>query len=347
MSRPPTYGGTGPAWLVWVTRISLVLGLAALVITVWIVGPEALLEHLEAIGPWFALLLVLELVVSLLDAGAMYSLTRGPGAPSGRQVIVAQLAGRAVNSVTPGGTVGEALRVSLLAKECSTHRIVAAVLFANLGALVIGVFIIAAGSIATAAMFELPRAAEGALLGLGGVGLVLAVAIVVLVRRGMLVDLARLARRLRVISSARFERWREQLANVDHRLVTNEGRSSAVAFLIASQVLQRVVTWMMLLVAGYSLSAPQVIAIVSAGVLLTWVAALVPMGVGVAEGGHGALFALIGAPTSLGVALAFARRVNQVVFAALGFTVLAVDRIAHADVRISMTEAHEQARLPS
>lgn len=45
------------------------------------------------------------------------------------------------------------------------------------------------------------------------------------------------------------------------------------------------------------------------------------------------LFALIGAPSSVGVALAFARRVNQIIFAALGFSVLAADRIAkHVDV---------------
>ena len=41
-----------------------------------------------------------------------------------------------------------------------------------------------------------------------------------------------------------------------------------------------------------------------------------------------ALFTLIGAPPSLGVALALAKRVNQIVFAGLGFGVLAVDRIA-------------------
>ena len=37
---------------------------------------------------------------------------------------------------------------------------------------------------------------------------------------------------------------------------------------------------------------------------------------------------MIGAPPALGLALAFARRVNQIVFAVLGFIVLAADRVA-------------------
>ena len=329
MPRPTTYGGTGPAWLTWVTRISLVAGVIALIVTVWLVGPGPLLAHLETIGPWFLLLVVLELFVSLLDAGVIYAMTRGPGAPNARQVVVAQLAGRAVNSVTPGAAIGEALRVSLLARECSPRRIVAAVMFASIGAFVVGLIIIAAGTIATALLFTLPTALEATFHTVGAFCAVLAVSLVVLVRRGMVSQLARFARKLRLLSPARHERWRDQLANLDRRLVENEHRGKALLLLVASQILQRGAIWVTLVAAGFSLSPPQLVAILSAGVLLTWVSALVPMGIGVSEGGNGALFALIGAPTSLGVALAFARRVNQIVFAALGFSVLAADRLAH------------------
>ena len=331
LARARTQGGQAPAWLRWVTRVSLVFGVIALVATVWMVGPAVLMTHLEMIGPWFAVLIAIELVITLCDAGVVHAMSRGAGAPSYRQVCVAQFAGRAVNSVTPGAALGDALRVSLLARECPTQRIVAAVVFASIGQFVTGLAIVAAGTIATALMFAMPVAAEVILLAVGIATAAVVVGTLLLVRRGMLSVLARIARRLRVISEARHERWRDQLADIDRRLRGddhNEHRTRAMALICISQLLQRGVIWIALLAAGYSLDAAQLIAVLSAGVLLTWISALVPMGVGVSEGGNGVLFALIGAPTSLGVALAFARRVNQILFAALGFSVLAADRIA-------------------
>ena len=308
------------------------LGVVALALTVHVVGPRVLLAHLAMIGPWFAVLLAIELLVTLCDAGVIHSMSRGPSAPSFRQVCIAQFAGRAVNSVTPGGALGDALRVSLLARECSTERIVAAVVFASLGTFITGLAVIAGGTIATALMFEMPVVVEVLLLAVGAITAAAVIGLVLLVRRGMISVLARLARRLHLISEARFEHWRDRLADIDARLrgdIQTEHRSRAIALVITSQLLQRAVLWVALVAAGYSLDAAQLVAVLSAGVLLTWISALVPMGVGVSEGGNGVLFALIGAPASVGVALAFARRVNQIIFAALGFSVLAADRIAH------------------
>lgn len=314
----------------WITRISLALGVIALVITVWTVGPDVLVAHLRAIGPWFALLIAIDLASTFCDAGVIHALTRGPGEPSFRKVCVAQFAGRAVNSVTPGGNLGEALKVSLLARECSTDRVVAAVLFGALGAFVTGLAIVAAGSIATALMFPLPRPAEIALAGVGLLAAGIVAAMIVVVKRGMLALLARTARRLHLISLARHERWRVRLDDLDRRLVHNEHRGTAIGLVILSQLLSRGVIWVALVAAGYSLGAPQLVAVLSAGVLLSWLSGLVPMGVGVSEGGNGVLFALIGASPSLGVAIAFARRVNQIVFAVIGFSVLGADRLASA-----------------
>ena len=73
-----------------------------------------------------------------------------------------------------------------------------------------------------------------------------------------------------------------------------------------------------------------------AGVVLGWISTIIPMGLGISEGSTAALFALIGAPSALGVALALARRVNQVVFALLGFAILTLDRVAsrvHRQIR--------------
>jgi uncharacterized membrane protein YbhN (UPF0104 family) len=61
-------------------------------------------------------------------------------------------------------------------------------------------------------------------------------------------------------------------------------------------------------------------AIASAGTLITIVSNLVPLGLGVAEGGTAALMAALGQPPSLGVTIAMARRGVQLLYAAVGLS---------------------------
>ncbi|HEY5922628.1 MAG TPA: hypothetical protein VIV11_13195, partial [Kofleriaceae bacterium] len=110
----------------------------------------------------------------------------------------------------------------------------------------------------------------------------------------------------------------------------------AIACVAASQLLQKGLAYFTIMSAGYVLSPGQFLAMLSAGVLIGWISAIIPMGLGISEGGNVALFTLIGAPASLGLALALARRVNQVVFATIGFVVLAADRVGkHVHGRIT------------
>jgi hypothetical protein len=317
-------------WLRRLTVGSLVIGVIALVITVEQVGVETLADHLAAIGPWFGLLLAIEAVATLCEAGAVYLMTRGPGAPNLRKVCVAQFAGRAVNSVTPAANIGEAIKLGLLARACSPRRIAAAILFVAFASLIVSLSLIAIGSLATALAFELPRAARiilviaGALAGLGVVALATGL------RRGVLEAAARTGHRLRLVSDARLARWRPAAAEIDARLrgeLREDHRVAATGLVLVSQLLQRGIVWIAIVAAGYSLEPAQLVAVLSAGVVLAWISALVPLGIGVAEGGNAAIFALLGAPAALGVALALARRVNQIAFAALGFLVLLVDRL--------------------
>src|SRR5205085_2352695 len=161
-----------------------------------------IVDHLRAIGGWFVVLLAIEAVAAICDGFAIYLMTRGPGAPDMREVLVAQFAGRAVNMVTPAANLGEALKVSLLARRCSTAR----------------------------------------------------------------------------------------LDELDTRLRRAEHRKGAAALVAASQLIQKVVTWATIVAAGYHLSPAQIIAVLSAGVVIGWISTLVPLGLGIAEGGNAALF---------------------------------------------------------
>lgn len=343
-----------PNWLKWVTRISLVIGVTALILTTWIIGPDEILEHLRKIGWVFVVLCAIEILSSICDATAVYFMSHGPGQPTWRHAVVAQLAGRGVNSVTPGGNLGEALKVSLLSHECSPRRIVAAVMYVNLVAVVISFIVVGVGSTATAFLFDVPRGAAVALTLGGVVGIGISVGIVVLVRRGMLSTLSDALARVRIISKQRRASWNQTLEEVDARLRGSDDgaqRRKAIAFIVVSQSLQKALTYLTVLSAGYSLSAGQLLALLSAGVLLGWISTIIPMGLGISEGGNVALFSMIGAPASLGLALAFARRVNQIVFAVIGFSVLTADRLAsrvHGRIssKWSIGERHAKATPP-
>lgn len=328
-----------PDWLRWITRVSIVFGIIGIGVTAWLVGAGTILDHLRAIGPWFLALLACEALATGLDSYAVFLLTRGPGAPSYREVVVAQFAGRAVNSVTPASNLGEALKVSLLARSCEPARVTAAVLYAVLTAVTISLSLIAIGTFATALVFSIPTVVQFALCAAALVSACLAATVLVLVRHGMLTTLSGVLARLGLISGARQQRWNERFAELDSRLRGDLGREhgrGAVVAIAASQLIQKALTYVTVLAAGYELAPGQFLALASAGVALGWVATIIPMGLGISEGGNVALFALIGAPVAVGVALALARRVNQVVFALLGFSILAVDRVA--------SRVHDQLR---
>ena len=313
----------------WVTRISLVIGIAALIATVWIVGPHVIVEHLRTIGWFFLVIISLEIVSSVCDATAVYYMAYGPGAPRWRECVVAQLVGRGVNSVTPGGNLGEALKVGLLSQRCSAKRIIAAVMFVQLMIGIVSLAFIALGSAVTAFWFDVPPIGIAALLAGAAVAAVAAVGLYVLLRRGLLTSLTGTLARLRIISKTRRDKWNKTLGPVDKRLRGQDvdHRRRALIFIFASQTLQKTLGFLVVFAAGYTLSPGQFLGLASAGVLLGWISTIVPMGLGILEGGNVALFTLIGAPPSLGLALSLSRRVNQVVFATIGFAVLTTDRM--------------------
>lgn len=318
-----------PTWLKWITRISLVIGLGALIATVWLVGPYVILGHLEEIGFFFILIIAVDVSSSALDGTAVYYMSGGKGAPSWRECVVAQLAGRGVSAVTPGGNLGEPLKVGLLSKRCSPKRIVASVMYVGLVLVVFSFAVIALGTAATAFLFDIPNAGMIALMIGAAIAAAVAITIVVLIRRGMLSTIANALARIHIVSKKRRTKWKKSLEEVDDRLRghAEQKRGHAIVCLAVSQTLQKFLTFLVVYAAGYTLSPGQFLALVSAGVLLGWISTIIPMGLGISEGGNVALFGLIGAPASLGLALSLARRVNQIVFATIGFIVLSLDHV--------------------
>ncbi len=182
----------------------------------------------------------------------------------------------------------------------------------------------------TALFLDLPTPFTIGLLVAAMLAAIAAVGLAVLVRRGMLSSVVQLGARIGIISTKRRKRWKKRLDNIDERLhgtAGGHGRRVAAGFVLASKILSWFSMWFILNAAGYTASPGELAALLSAGVVLGWLGQIVPMGLGVAEGGNYALFVALGAPPTFGVALALARRVNQLIYAAVGFAVLGVWRL--------------------
>src|SRR5438874_289224 len=95
-----------PRWARWVTRVSLVVALVMLGWTIRDIGLSAIGRNLEAIGWWWIAVVLLEVTITSLDAVAIRAfMSPEHGAVRLRSALLAQLAGRSVNAVTPSGNL--------------------------------------------------------------------------------------------------------------------------------------------------------------------------------------------------------------------------------------------------
>src|SRR5690349_6460793 len=138
-----------PTWARWVTRISLGLGIIALVLTIRDTGLVAIGNYFKRIGWGWVAVVLLEIAITTMDATAIRAfLSPESDKVRLRSALLSQLAGRAVNAVTPSGNLGEAVKVSVLTDHVSQSRAVATILLYNVVS-----FTVELGMVAVAAPF--------------------------------------------------------------------------------------------------------------------------------------------------------------------------------------------------
>lgn len=323
-----------PRWTRIFTFVSMAVAIAALVVTVWSVGPRTLLDQLAAIGVGFAFVIGLEVVITALDSAALSGfLGPAPRRPSFVHVVRAQVAGRAINAVTPLSSLGEATKATLLMEETASARAIGAVVHYNLAAIGVRLVTIAIGAPLCALILDLPHLLAVALVAGGAVAAALLVAGVLLVRRGMLVSVVDGARGVRLISRDRARRWRAKLAAIDRFDPGCKRPWLAPACVVASKLLSLASLWVVLRSVGYTAGIGTVAAIATAGTLISMLASVVPMGLGISEGSNAALFAALGAPASLGVTMVLGTRVTLLVYAAIGLVLLSASSVVGCAAR--------------
>jgi hypothetical protein len=237
--------------------------------------------------------------------------------------VLAQLAGRAVDAVTPSGNLGEVMKVSMLTEHVSQSRAVSTILLYNIVSFSIELLIIAGGCFGIVLFLPTPAGVESIILATGGGCLVISIGLYILVRRGMLSSIAGLALKIRVLSRARYERWEAKLRGVDDKLRLVNGarvydRWFGVVTLTASRLNSMVLSLMILHAVGVPITAQFVAAWTVASFAIYFASTLVPMGVGITEGGYWGFFRTMGHSPAQGVALVLARRTVAIVYAVVG-----------------------------
>jgi hypothetical protein len=320
-----------PGWARWITIASVPVALVALGVTVHSVGWSRLLHRLVGLGPWLFAVIGVEVLVTMCDAAAIHAFV---GASRGRSyvhVLTAQVAGRAINVITPFGSLGEVVKIALLVERVPQPQALAGVLLYDLVGQEISFVLIAVGAPLTAAFMHVPESLKLVLYAAGGVAAAIAVALPLLLRRGLLVSFVSVARRLHVLGEARVQRWRKKLATVDERLHDGSDerrgeRTRGWTFMVLSRLLSWAVLGLLVYAAHGPTSIGFLAAVVTAGQVITYFSSLVPLGLGVSEGGNYALFRALGADPTVGVAVALGRRVTHIVYAAIGLLLFSLSR---------------------
>ncbi len=343
-----------PVWARLVTRLSFVFAGVALVYTVLNCpgGPERIPHYFVRIGWFWFAVLAMEVFGTTMDAMAI----RAFASPEGRDlrlrdVLLAQLSGRAVNVVTPTGNLGEVVKMSVLTEYVSQSRAVSTILLYNVVRFVVELALVAVAAPFCALLLPMSGGVKLLVLALGGGCLLISVGCYVLIRKGMLASVAGALVKIRLLSKRRYGKWESKLRDIDDKLKLTAGarrrdRLLGVACCVMSHLTSMALSLSILVAVGETLTLGFVGAYVVGGFVIYNVAVLVPLGLGLSEGGWFSLLKVMGegpARIAAGMTMVYARRVTVVMYAAIGLVLVA----ASSTVKRAKQRQAERAAEPT
>jgi hypothetical protein len=337
-----------------VTRISLVVAVVALVLTINDTGLATIGRYFKRIGWWWFAVVALEVVITSLDAVAIRAfMSPEQDRVRLRSALLSQLAGRSVNAVTPSGQLGEAVKVSVLTEHVSQSRAVATILLYNVVSFTVELAMVAVAAPFVALLVPMPSSLRWVMLAAGVVCAVLAIGLYVLVHNGVLSSIARLLRKLRILSEKRYLKWHDSLDSVDNKMRISEGarsrdRIGGIFAVALSRLTSMSLSLLILHAVGESITVGFVAAYTVGGFAIYMLSTLVPMGLGISEGGNYWLFRALGENPARGVTLVVARRVTVVLYAAIGLVLVAAsETVARAREGIPTAEPLPAGQAPA
>lgn len=314
----------------------LVLGGVGLGIAIQQLGWDGMRRVILGTGPWFGLIAAVDLLSAGCDAFAIHGFLRPKLTVSYWAVFAAQASGIAVNRLTPGNSLGEPVKVTMLTtRHVPTSLAVSAIVMFNLATIYVGVTVLVIGVPVTALLLDLPQRI-GVIVWLVTALLVgVALGSIVLVKRGAVGTLIDAIAGTRLLSKERANSWRTKIADIDARLrdlfgnARTSGLRRGLAGVIASRVLSWCGTIAVLHAADIPLTPRLVIATLSVGVIVTWASSIVPLGLGIADGANYVLYGLLGASSGAGLVYTMIGRLRTVMLAMMGLVVMAIAHTTH------------------
>ena len=306
---------------------ALVCGVAVLAGTIWQIGWQNVLAHVETVGAGFLLLIALQLVSALLDAWSL-RVALGGGVGIGRLLGVG-LAGAAVNQFTPLGEGGEVLKGNMLLGQVPGERAVSAVFSWNLAHRVSKHLTIFLGPLLMFAVeperFGVPMLLAFVLAG-----------VIATVPTALLFLLAWSRGAERVVGVLRRVPWVKR--RVSDRLLAkaretdglvrefSSTRRRDAAVMVGIQIGAKLLWifdyWVVQQMLDVDMTIVEAAFMVSGAQILGVALAVSPVQIGVTEAGEAGLWALLGLPVDVGFAQAFVRRLRSLVIHFAGLVYL-------------------------
>lgn len=297
-------------------RLLLVLGLLLVVVLLYRIGREPVVEALRRLTWWeFVLVCVPYALVMMVDTlGWRYAFLRD-GAPLGR-LYAARVVGEAVNLVTAAGQVGgEAVKVWLVRRDVSYAESVPSVIIAKTTITIAQALFLAIGIVVAWAALDTGSWLLEAMLWLLvvevlAVGAFFGVQVSGLVARG--------GRLLRLLGAAE-----AHATSLDRALRTYYRREwrrfgLSVAFHLAGWLLAAVEALVMLWALGIDVDLLVATVVEALGSAVRFATFLVPASLGALEGANAAAFDALGLGAGAGLAFSFLRRARQAVWVLVG-----------------------------
>ena len=306
----------------WFHVAAFVIGGLALAILLERLGWDGIRRIVLGTGAWFAVFAVLDLGSLACDAGALHACVRANAPISYPRAFAAQASGLAINRLTPGSALGEPLKVTMLIEHVPEDTAIAGVVMFNAATVLVAITVMVVGAPITLLALDLPARVELVVWLAAVVLLAAAVAVVLAIRRGAVGAVARAAARLRLLSPARAARWRGRIDALDAQIRELRRTPRAFAFALGSRTLHALGTIAILIAADVPLTVPLVAGVVSVGILLQWLANVLPLGLGIADGGNYLLYGALGSSPSAGLDVAMINRLRTCVLAAMGLTAM-------------------------
>lgn len=324
--------------------VALAVGAIGFAVLVHRMGWAELQRAVVGAGAWFLAIAAIDLASMFCDAAGIQSLVRPRARVPYLRVFAAQASGVAINRLTPGNSLGEPIKATMVmeAIEASDANVarttapasprggadiaVSAIVKYNLATLYVSLAVIVLGVPLTLATIDLPGRIQVAVWIATSVLIAIAIGLALLVRRGALATLIDAALRLGWLAPERAARWRARTAAIDAEVRSFSGPATrrALCFVALSRALYSAGSIVAIHAAGVPLTAPLVIGTLSVGILITWMSNVVPLGFGLADGGNYLFYAVVGSSPAGGLDFAIVNRTRTVVLATMGLVVMAI-----------------------